>query len=298
MSYNTILALVGAILLGALCGSVGSFTVLRRRSLVGDVIAHSALMGIVLAFLITGSKALPVLLIGALISGILGSTLLVWIQNNTKTKPDGALVIVLATLFGFGIVLSRLAQNSPHSAAQAGLDSFLLGKLAGIVLQDVLSILVVAVIALVTIALNYKELKVSTFDPEFFGAMGGNPRAFDFLAQVLLTTAVVAAIPMAGVVLVAALTILPAITARFWTHRCGVMVILASVLGAVGGASGVLLSSTAEGMPSGPIIIIVSGVFFTISLVFSPIRGVIAAARTRRLQIQQVVQRIEERARV
>ena len=69
-------------------------------------------------------------------------------------------------------------------------------------------------------------------------------------------------------------------------------------LGAVGGASGVLLSSSAEGMPSGPIIIIVSGVFFTISLVFSPIRGMVAAARTRRLQIQQVVRRIEENARV
>jgi len=296
LSYNTILALVGAILLGALCGSVGSFTVLRRRSLVGDVIAHSALPGIVLAFLITGSKALPVLLTGALISGILGSMLLVWIQNNTKTKPDGALVIVLATLFGLGIVLSRLAQNSPHSAAQAGLDSFLLGKLAGIVMQDVLSILIVAVLALIAIALNYKELKVSTFDPEFFGALGGKPRVYDFLAQVLLTTAVVAAIPMAGVVLVAALTILPAITARFWTHRCGVMLMLASLLGAICGASGVMLSSATEGMPSGPIIIIVSGLFFIISMIFSPIRGVAAAARTRHQLRQQVLKKIQENA--
>lgn len=282
MPYNTLIALIGAGLLGALCGAVGVFAVLRRRALVGDAMAHAALPGIVVGFLLTGSRTMPPLLLGALASGLLGVGLLAWIARNTRTKPDAALAIVLSGFFGLGIALSRYVQNAVPDGSKAGLDSFLLGKVSGVVLQDVALIGLVSVAALGLILLAFKEFKLLTFDPAFARSLGWNTQRLDFLILGLITAAIVAGLPMAGVVLVAALTILPPLAARFWTHRLEVMVGLAAAVGAGSATIGVLVSGTQADLPTGPLIILTAGALFLFSAFVAPDRGVLAAIRRRR----------------
>jgi manganese/zinc/iron transport system permease protein len=96
---------LGAAMLGAVAGALGSFAVLRRQSLLGDAISHAALPGIALAFLLTGSKATPVLVLGAALAGWVGTLAVMQVVQTTRIKEDAALGIILSVFFGFGLVL-------------------------------------------------------------------------------------------------------------------------------------------------------------------------------------------------
>ncbi|MCL7937968.1 MAG: metal ABC transporter permease, partial [marine benthic group bacterium] len=130
---------LGTAALGLASGALGAFAVLRRQSLLGDAVSHAALPGIVLAFLLTGSKELIVLVAGAFASGWLGSVFVSQIRTRSRVPGDSALGIVLAVFFGFGLVLLTYVQGKPD-AAQAGLDRFLFGQAATLVAGDVLVI--------------------------------------------------------------------------------------------------------------------------------------------------------------
>ena len=126
--YNTRVVMLGTMLLGLAAGMVGSFTLLRRRALMGDALSHATLPGVGLAFLIAPSlglaeKSLPVLLTGAALSGIAGVIAILYVRNLTRLKEDAALGIVLSVFFGAGIAILSIAQQSVgHSA---GLESFI-----------------------------------------------------------------------------------------------------------------------------------------------------------------------------
>lgn len=286
MSYNTLVVLAGACLLGALCGAVGTLAVLRRRALLGDAVAHATLPGIVLAFWFTGIKSLPVLLLGGLATGLLGAGILAWIRRHTITKEDAGLALVLSVLFGAGIALSRHVQNTVVDGSQAGLDSFLLGRAAGIVLSDLIPLALAAGFALVGIALFFKEMRLVIFDAEFARSTGIPVARLDFAIMTLVTLAVVVGLPMAGVVLVAALGILPAVAARFWTEEMALMVALAAGIGLVGAGVGVAISASGEGLPTGPLIVLVAGAIFVVSALLAPNRGALAhALRDRRYRL-------------
>ena len=134
---NVRFVLLGSLLIGATGGVLGTFAVLRRRSLMGDALAHAALPGVALAFLITGSKALPVLIAGATVTGVAGVLAIQFIINNTRIKADAALGIVLSVFFGAGIVLLTHIQQS-RVGNQSGLDKFLFGQAAAMVRSDVI----------------------------------------------------------------------------------------------------------------------------------------------------------------
>src|SRR5688500_8504563 len=126
LNHTTLTIAMGAAVLGAVSGTLGSFAVLRRQSLVGDAISHAALPGIVAAFILTGSKSPLVLMVGAALAGLVGMLIVMLIANTTRVKFDSALGIVLSVFFGFGLVLLTWIQKQPE-AAQAGLDKFLFG---------------------------------------------------------------------------------------------------------------------------------------------------------------------------
>ena len=130
---------LGAAFLGIVNGALGSFAVLRRQSLLGDAISHAALPGIALAFLLTGSKATLVLLLGAAAAGWMGTLLVMNIVKNTRVKYDSALGLVLSVFFGIGLVLLTYIQRMPV-ASQAGLDTFLFGQAATLLSRDVTTI--------------------------------------------------------------------------------------------------------------------------------------------------------------
>lgn len=275
-TYNTLIVLVGASLLGAMSGSLGCFTVLKRRALLGDVIAHSTLPGLALAFWFTQIKALHVLLAGAVITGILSIWIIALIRHRTRTKEDAAMAIVLSVFFGAGIALSNHIQNAVPDGSQAGLDSYILGKTAGIVRSDVMVVGALSLVVLVCIIAFFKEFRLSTFDPGYAKTLGWKVLWIDLGMMGLLAMAVVVGLPMVGVVMIAAMGLLPAITARFWTDRLSSMLILAGIVGILSACSGVIISSLYEKAPTGPSIILCAGALFSVSALLAPKKGLIA----------------------
>ena len=142
---------LGTAVLGAICGMLGSFAVLRKQSLLGDAISHAALPGIAIAFLITGTKDTNVLLLGALVSGLIGTFWIRGMIRKTHLKTDTALGLILSLFFGFGMLLLTFIQKQPN-ANQAGLDKYLFGQAATLVESDVKLMIVVTGLCLFVFA--------------------------------------------------------------------------------------------------------------------------------------------------
>jgi manganese/zinc/iron transport system permease protein len=291
IAYNTLVVLLGVGLLGAAAGMVGAFAALRRRALTGDALAHAALPGLCLAFLVVGFRSLPAMLLGALISGLVGVALISFLRNYTRIKEDAAIGIVLSVFFGAGVVLVRLVQNQTAGGSKAGLDSYILGKTAGIVLADVFLIGGIAAFALLVIVIFYKEFLVVVFDPAFGQVQGLPALALDLLLMALLALVVVAGLPAVGVVLMAALLILPSVSARFWSDRFGVILVLSTAFGLLTGVVGTLLSASTHLLPAGPVIVLVGTSLFLMSVLLAPRRGVfgkLLAQRRFRQELRQM----------
>lgn len=266
---------LGAAALGAASGALGSFAVLRKQSLLGDAISHAALPGIALAFLLTGSKAPLVLVLGAAVAGWLGTLVVMRVVGTTRVKEDAALGIVLSVFFGFGLVLLTYVQKQPN-ASQAGLDRFLFGQAATLLHRDVLLIAGLGAAALTVAALFWKEFKLLSFDPDFAVSLGVPLRALDVLLTSTLVIAIVIGLQTVGVVLMSAMVVAPAAAARQWTDRLGRMVALAGLFGAAAGVAGAVLSSLAERVPTGPTIVLCLTAIVLVSLAFAPNRGLVA----------------------
>jgi len=286
---NTQWVLAGCVLLGISSGVLGSFALLRRRSLMGDALAHAALPGVCAAFLITGTRSLPVFLIGALIAGLLGAGCIQAITRHSRIKEDAALGLVLSVFFGFGIVLLTLIQHSDRGS-QAGLDKFIFGQAASLIGTDVQVMAGCAAVVCIASAALFKEFKLLCFDAEFARGIGFSATFLDGLLMLLIVLAVVIGLQAVGVVLMAAMLITPAAAARFWTDRLDAMVWNAGLIGGLSGALGALLSTLAVRMPTGPLIVLAATVMFLISLVFAPRRGLLSKA-ARLLAIRSQVAR-------
>ncbi len=265
---------LGTAILGIVSGALGAFGVLRRQSLLGDAISHAALPGIALAFLFTGSKAPLVLMAGAALTGWLGTYLVLCIIGHTRLKEDSSLGIVLSVFFGFGLMVLTYLQKHAN-ASQAGLDSFLFGQAATLMTADVIAMTVLGGIAILLLALFWKEFKIMTFDPEFGASLGFPRKTLDILLLSLLVLSIVIGLQAVGVVLMSAMVVIPPAAARQWTNRLGGMVILSSVIGAIAGISGALVSGSMAEMPTGPAVVLSMAVLMLVSLFLAPGRGVL-----------------------
>lgn len=274
LTYATRNVLVGASLLGLAGGLVGTFALLRRQSLLGDALAHAALPGVAIAFLLTHSKASLPLLLGALLSGLSGALLIVAVARFSRIKEDAAIGIVLSVFFGFGIVLLTHIQKLPFGN-QSGLDKFLFGQAATLVASDLLRMAILLALVLAVTFLAYKELKLLTFDRDFGQSLGFPMRRLEILQTTLLVVVVVVGLQTVGVVLMVATLITPAAAARQWTDRLSLMLLLAAAIGGLSGAAGALASASIERLPTGPIIVLISSAVLVVSLVAAPRRGLL-----------------------
>jgi manganese/zinc/iron transport system permease protein len=265
---------LGAGILGLVSGALGSFALLRKQSLMGDAISHAALPGIVLAFMLTRSKAPLVLVLGAAIAGWIGMILVLSIVRYTRIKEDSALGLILSVFFGIGLLLLTFVQRWPD-ATQAGLDKFLFGQAAALLQSDVLIMGLLGGLALLVMALFWKEFKLFSFDREFGATLGFPVRALDILLTTLLVTAIVIGLQAVGVVLMSAMIVAPAAAARQWTDKLSVMVALAGLFGVIAGVSGAVISSAASGLSTGPVIVLNASAIVLFSLLFAPNRGLV-----------------------
>ncbi len=281
ISFTLRNVLIGATLLGLTGGVLGSFALLRRQSLLGDSLAHAALPGVVLAFLITGRKAPLPLLVGALVAGVAGALLILLVTRFSRLKEDTAFGIVLSVFFGAGIVLLTWVQKLP-GGNQSGLDKFLFGQAAALVESDLYLMGGLGLVALLLVALFYKEFKLLSFDPDFGASQGYPMGRMNVLLTGILVLVVVLGLQTVGVVLMIATLVTPAAAARQWTERLGRMILLSGAIGAAAGVIGVLASHSVSRLPTGPSIVIAASAFFALSLFFAPRRGLLWSLLRRR----------------
>ena len=272
--YTSRTIALGTIVLGIVSGSLGSYAVLRRQSLLGDAISHAALPGIAIMFLIIGIKDPLLFLIGAIISGVIGTFWIMGITRNTKIKMDTALGIILTVFFGFGIVLLTFIQKMPN-ANQAGLEDYLFGQAATLMVKDVIIMSVLGGISILVVIIFWKELKLLSFDPQYAKTLGFNTRFLDILITSLIVIAIVLGLQTVGVVLMSAMLIAPAAAARQWTNKLEIMILLAALFGALAGITGTAISTAMAKMATGPVIVLVAVILVALSFIFSPKRGLL-----------------------
>lgn len=265
---------LGTAVLGAVCGILGSFAVLRKQSLLGDAISHAALPGIAIAFLVLGTKNSNAFLVGAMVSGLVGTFWIRGIIQKTHLKSDTALGLILSLFFGFGMLLLTFIQKMPN-ANQAGLEGYLFGQAATLLEKDVWMMVCVTGICLFVVLLFWKELKLSVFDNDYTKTLGFNTKFLDILITSFIVIAIVLGLQTVGVVLMSAMILAPAAAARQWTNKLSVMVGLAALFGAFSGVVGTAISASQNNLSTGPVIVLVAAFFVLISFVFSPGRGLL-----------------------
>lgn len=277
--YNARVVTLGVALLGLAAGVIGSFLLLRRRALLGDAMSHAALPGIALAFMAMvaaggAGKALPGLLLGALMACLAGAGIVLLLGRVTRIKEDAAIGIVLSVFFGLGVALLGLVQDMPQGNA-AGLESFIYGKTASMIRADAYLIGGCAVFVLICCALFFKELRILCFDTGFTASLGWPVGLLDALLIMLVVLVTVVGLQAVGLILVIAFLITPAAAARFWTDRLAVMMALAGMIGAAGGALGAMISALVPRLPAGAVIVLACSLFFGLSMVFGLRRGLV-----------------------
>jgi len=279
--YTIRIVSLGAVIVGAVSGALGCFAFLRRQSLVGDVVAHSSLAGITIAFLLSyiftgsGTKQMPILLLGAAISGILSMWLVSGIIKNTRIKSDSALGVMLAVFFGTGVFFIKYIQQRPI-ANKAGLEDYIFGMAATITFNDLIYMLILGFISFLLMFLFWKEFKIFSFDEQFTESIGFKSQTIELLINAALVLAIISGLQAVGVILMVALIVAPASAARQWTNSLSVMVVLAAFFGGLSGLVGALLSSTFSNLPTGPTIVLTITSIFLFSLLFAPQRGLLS----------------------
>ena len=278
LPYNTLVVASGVAAVGCAAGVIGTFGVLRKRALVGDAAAHATLVGVALALLVTGQRNLAVLLVGGLVSAMVAIVLLVLIRKFTRTRDDAATAIVLSVSFGLGITLisGMVSRGIPGSG---GLERFLLGHTASLTANDALLLGTVSVVGVLCIVVGLKEATMVAFDPDFAAASGWPAATLDLVLIALIAVMVVVGLPAAGAVLVTALVVIPPAVARQWTDRLIPMLVIAGLVGFLSALSGVVISSLAVQVPTGPVVVLVATAFLVLSIFGAPCRGILWRTR-------------------
>ncbi len=292
LGYNATLVAIGASLLGVSAGVAGTFLFLRKRALVSDAISHATLPGVCLAFMVLvalggDGRNLIGLLAGSAVSAWVGLLCMNWLTRHTRLAEDAAIGAVLSVFFGMGIVLLTVIQTM-GVGRQAGLEGFLLGSTAGMLWADALIIAMGGAVTLLLVMIIRRPMMIVAFDPEYAAARGVPVHRVDLAMMGLVMAVTVVGLKIVGLILIVALLIIPPVTARFWSDRSDRVVLLAGLTGGMAGYLGAGISASAPNLPTGPIIVLVSFGFFALSLLFAPVRGVLAAI-LRHLRFQRRV---------
>ncbi len=286
--YNTNVVLMGTILLGISAGAVGSFAMLKGRALVADAISHASLVGVALAFLLHAAlgqeeRSMPLLMLGAALSGACAVASIEWIARNTRLSPETAVATISSASFGAGIV-ALSATRRVSGADRAGLDELIFGSTASMTSADAALMAILATTALGATLALYKVLTAVAFNERFARSRGLPVQLLDAVLAALVGAVAMAGLQAVGMLLVAALLVAPAATARLWTTRVAPMVVVAAAAGAGAAWVGASISAVTPSAPAGPLIILSAAATFLVSLLVAPERGVLSGwLRHRRL---------------
>lgn len=263
-------ALVMAVCSSIVCGVIGCYVVLRGMAFIGDTVAHAVFPGLAIAFLIQGN-----LVLGGAIAGVITAVLVALLSQNRRIKEDGIIGVLFVAAFALGIVIISFAPGYAGSLTQ-----FLFGSITGIPDEDVLTVIITGLVLMTVLSSFRKELVAVSLDRETARASGLPVMLLDLGLYVAVALSVVISIQTIGNILVLALLITPAATARLLTDRLGIMMLLAPVLGASAAVIGLYLSwSIDAGLPTGGTIVLVSTAGFFLAWLFAPKHGRFARRR-------------------
>ncbi len=275
---NATWVLAGTILLGISASVIGSFAFLRKRSLMGDALAHAALPGVMTAFILFHANSPLVMFFGAIFSSFMGLFLMSWLPKNTKIKPDAAMAITLSFFFALGMMQLSYIQGL-EVAGKSGLDKMLFGQAAAMLPTDLYLLSFVAVAILVTVTIFFDKFRLISFNRVYAQSIGLNMALYETILAILIVTSVVIGLQIVGVVLMAAVLLTPVAAARFWSKNLATMLVIAGLIGGFSGLISANMSYMAPAMPTGPWMVVVLSVLFILSFLFAPERGVIASLR-------------------
>ena len=274
--YSFIVVAIGTMLLAMATGIVGTISILKGQSLIGDAVGHASLPGIILAFMISGRKSSLILMLGAIVAGIVAFILIQIISEGSKIEADTAMAVILSAMFGMGMVLKSYIQGNQkiQGASQSGLASYIFGQAAYILREDVYIILAVSVISLALFILFYKEIKVYVFDMVYAYTIGINSRLTSLLIMIITMILIAAGLKAVGAILISSMLITPAVTGLQWSKSYEKVLVIAAVTGAVSAFLGTFISSAVKGFSTGPSIILIMSVIALFSVLFAP-RGIV-----------------------
>lgn len=284
LGYNATLVTLGATLLGVATGISGTFLYLRKNALISDAISHATLPGLGAAFLLMANfgfdgRNLIGLLGGSALSAGLGLIVVDWLTRKTRLSQDAAIGAVLSVFFAFGVVLLTVIQAVP-AGQQAGLEGYLLGSTAGMLLNEAVLILILGAITTTILILFRRPIITVSFDALYAQTLGISPQKTDYLVLLVALAVTVIGMKIAGLILIVALLIIAPVAARFWSEKSDRIILISGVFGGLSGYIGTAISATAPGLPTGPIIVLCSFFLFFISFLLAPRRGVLASARS------------------
>ena len=256
-------ALITGILVGILCPVVGTYLIVQRMALLGDVMAHSVLPGLAIAFFLRVN-----ILFGAFVSGLLSAFLIAWLRSQTRIKVDAVMDLIFSSFFALGVLMITLLRN------KLDLDSFLFGDILGVTLTDVGRTVVVTLLILSLVKLFYKELLFYTFDRDGAEAIGLPVNSIYLGLMAAVTLTIIASMQTVGVVLVVSLLVGPAITAYLFVKQLHQMMGFGAIIGVISSISGMYISYYLN-VPSGPSIVLVGFGLFLLAVLFSPTQGIL-----------------------
>lgn len=293
-------ALSTAILAAVCCAVLGNFLVLRRQSLMGDAISHAVLPGIVVGFIIAGTRSTIPMMGGAVGAALLSGVLIELVRRFGKIEPGASMGVVFTVMFALGVVL--LEQAAAHSVdldadcvlygqledilwfEASGWGSLLdAGALAGLP-RELTTLAVLTLLTLVLLGLFYKELKITTFDAELASSLGIPSRLFHYGLILFVSLAAIASFEAVGSILVIAMLICPAATARLITDRFGVQLLLSGLFGLASAVTGYVAAGFVPGwlgagwaLSASGMMAVMAGVFFAVALLAAPRYGMLAS---------------------
>ncbi len=260
--------LLAASLVGAVCGLLGTYVVLRGMAFFGDALAHAILPGVAVAYLIGGGAQGP-LFWGGLVAGIGTAMGIGAITRGGQIKEDTAIGVIFAGMLALGVALISTARNFT-----VDLTHFLFGNVLGVSSADLRLTAVFSGLVLLLVLAFYKEFLVISFDPVLAATLRLPAQFLRYLLLVMIAVVIVVALQTVGISLMVAMLITPATAASLLTRRLPVMMLISSVIGAFSGITGLYLSYYVN-VASGPAVVLVASALFLVAFLFAPGRGVI-----------------------
>ncbi len=280
---------LGTVVLAIASGMVGTFSVLKGQSLIGDAISHSALPGIILAFILFQTKDPLILSIGAFISGTVAFIIIQTSKSASKITLDSMLAITLSSLFGFGMVLMSGLRSfeSTKNLNTAGLDNYIFGQAAFTMRRDVIIITTVSIISIALMLLFYKELTLFVFDEEYAKTSGFYPKYINTVLLIMTMILIGVGMKIVGAILISSMLIAPGVTGLLWSKKLNIVLMIAAFVGAFSAFFGSLISAVIKNVPTGASIVVIMTAMCMISLIIAP-GGLISRSQSRRNELKKL----------